>query len=79
MDILIYTSIILGSTGLLWLVLKLRQTGLLNAVEHVGVSLVSWARAQRWAKQECAAHYRALRPESFTSPNGWTNQPEGGR
>lgn len=64
MDILIYTSILLLSAGLLWLVLKLRQTGPLNAIERIGLSLAAWARAQKWAKQECAAHYRALRGDA---------------
>ena len=60
MDILIWTSVLLFSSGAFWLLMKLRATGPLNAIERIGLSLAAWARAQKWAKQECAAHYRAL-------------------
>ena len=57
---LAWLSVVVAACGLLYAFLVVNQAGFLNTVEHVGLTLVAWARSQRWAQDVRRAEYEAL-------------------
>lgn len=55
--------LILAAFAALWAFLTLRETGMLTAIERLGLHIVAWARSQKWAKERRKEEYKRLRDE----------------